>query len=412
MAEHTRTKKSAILASFLALVLVCGLLPYPSATAYADPSLATKQAQAQEALDKLNAMQDELNAASDNYANAEEERANAQARVQEAQEQIEQETAKIAEYQGELATRARSMYRTGGNTFLDVLLGASTFQEFATNWNMLETMNQNDAELVSKTKESRTKVQEAKLEYETQEIRAAEKADEAKRIQDQAEAKTAEIQSVYNGLSSEVQELICQEEAAREAADQAAAIQDIENNTAGNNAANNAGATNNPPANNNGNTNNANNNNSNSGNHNNGSNNSGNNGNSNSTTNASKPKPSNTNNSKPQTVTGNVVVDRAYAQIGKPYKWAAVGPNSFDCSGLVGYCLTGRYSRLATTATIARWTRVTNPRPGDICVYHNYSTGSGHTGVYIGNGQMIHAPRSGDVVKVSAVQSRMWHVRY
>lgn len=412
MAEHTRTKKSAILASFLALVLVCGLLPYPGATAYADPSLATKQAQAQEALDKLNAMQDELNAASDNYANAEEERANAQARVQEAQEQIEQETAKIAEYQGELATRARSMYRTGGNTFLDVLLGASTFQEFATNWNMLETMNQNDAELVSKTKESRAKVQEAKLEYETQEIRAAEKADEAKRIQDQAEAKTAEIQSVYNGLSSEVQELIRQEEAAREAADQAAAIQDIENNTAGNNAANNAGATNNPPASNNGNTNNANNNNSNSGNHNNGSNNSGNHGNSNSTTNASKPKPSNTNNSKPQTVTGNVVVDRAYAQIGKPYKWAAVGPNSFDCSGLVGYCLTGRYSRLATTATIARWTRVTNPRPGDICVYHNYSTGSGHTGVYIGNGQMIHAPRSGDVVKVSAVQSRMWYVRY
>ncbi|MEE1420374.1 MAG: hydrolase Nlp/P60, partial [Eggerthellaceae bacterium] len=250
MTEHIRTKKSAILASVLAVVLVCGLLPYPSARAYADPSLATKQAQAQEALDKLNAMQGELNAASDNYANAEEERANAQARVQQAQEQIEQETAKISEYQGELATRARSMYRTGGNTFLDVLLGASTFQEFATNWNMLETMNQNDAELVSKTKESRAKVQEAKVEYETQEAVATEKANEAKRIQDQAEAKTAEIQAVYNGLSSEVQELIRQEEAAREAADQAAAIQDIANNTAGDAAANNAGITNNPPANN------------------------------------------------------------------------------------------------------------------------------------------------------------------
>lgn len=409
MTEHIRTKKSAILASVLAVVLVCGLLPYPSARAYADPSLATKQAQAQEALDKLNAMQGELNAASDNYANAEEERANAQARVQQVQEQIEQETAKISEYQGELATRARSMYRTGGNTFLDVLLGASTFQEFATNWNMLETMNQNDAELVSKTKESRAKVQEAKVEYETQEAVATEKANEAKRIQDQAEAKTAEIQAVYNGLSSEVQELIRQEEAAREAADQAAAIQDIANNTAGDAAANNAGITNNPPANNNNN-----NNNNNSGNHNNASNNSGNQGSSNNATNSGgSHKPSSgTNNSKPQTVTGNVVVDRAYAQLGKPYKWAAVGPNSFDCSGLVGYCLTGRYSRLATTATIARWTRVSNPRPGDICVYHDYSSGNGHTGVYIGNGQMIHAPRSGDVVKVSAVQSRMWYVRY
>ncbi len=399
MAEHTRTNKSAIIAFFLAVVLVCGLFPYSSTSAYADPSLASKQAQAQEALDKLNAMQGELDAASNNYADAEEERTQAQQRVQQAQEQIEQETAKIAEYQGELATRARSMYRTGGNTFLDVLLGASTFEEFATNWNMLETLNQNDAELVSKTKESRQAVEEAKAEYQAQEAVATEKANEAKRIQDQAEAKTAEMQAVYDNLSSEVQELIRQEEAAREAADRAAAIQEIENNTAGNTAANNAGITNNPPAHN--------------GNNNNNSNSGGSTSGSSNTANAGASKPSGTtNNSKPQTVTGNVVVDRAYAQLGKPYKWAAVGPNSFDCSGLVGYCLTGRYSRLATTATIARWTRVTNPQPGDVCVYHDYSTGNGHTGIYIGNGQMIHAPRTGDVVKVSAVQSRMWYVRY
>lgn len=407
MAEHIRTKQSAIIACLLAIVVVCGLLPYPSATAYADPTLSSKQAEAQAALDKLNEMQGKLDAASNNYAEAEEARQEAQARVQQAQEQIEQETNKIAEYQGELATRARSMYRTGGNTFLDVLLGASTFQEFATNWNMLETMNQNDAELVSKTKESRAKVQEAKVEYETQEALATEKANEAKRIQDEAESTTAEIQAVYEGLSSEVQELMRQEEAAREAADQAAAIQDIENNTAGNTAASNAGITPNPPANNNNNGGNTNNN------HQSGSNNSGSQTNSGNASAPSTNKPSSgANNSKPQTVTGNTVVDRAYAQLGKPYKWGAVGPSSYDCSGLVGYCLTGRYSRLATTATIARWTRVTNPRPGDICVYHDYSTGNGHTGVYIGNGQMIHAPRSGDVVKVSAVQSRMWYVRY
>ena len=65
---------------------------------------------------------------------------------------IQEETEKIKGYQEELGTRARSMYRTGGNTFLDVILGASTFEEFATNWNMLNTMNENDAELVAKTK--------------------------------------------------------------------------------------------------------------------------------------------------------------------------------------------------------------------------------------------------------------------
>ena len=115
---------------------------------------------------------------------------------------------------------------------------------------------------------------------------------------------------------------------------------------------------------------------------------------------------SNVNNSKPQTVTGNVVVDRAYSQLGKPYAWGAVGPNSFDCSGLVSYALTGSYTRLGTTYTFMGWTRVTNPQPGDVC------TNDHHCGIYIGGGQMIHAPRTGDVVKVSGVHSGMIYVRY
>ena len=108
-----------------------------------------------------------------------------------------------------------------------------------------------------------------------------------------------------------------------------------------------------------------------------------------------------------QTVTGNTVVDRAYAQLGKPYVWGAAGPNSFDCSGLVGYCITGKMgNHWCTTYTMASWKRVTDPQPGDFCL------NSHHTGVYIGNGQMIHAPRTGDVVKISAVHSGMWYVRY
>lgn len=104
--------------------------------------------------------------------------------------------------------------------------------------------------------------------------------------------------------------------------------------------------------------------------------------------------------------TGNAVVDRAYAQLGKPYVWGATGPNSFDCSGLVGYCLTGSYTRIWTSGSYAGWPSVSNPQPGDVCVK------SGHCGIYIGNGMMIHAPQSGDVVKIAPVQSGMWYVRY
>lgn len=105
-------------------------------------------------------------------------------------------------------------------------------------------------------------------------------------------------------------------------------------------------------------------------------------------------------------VTGNIVVDRAYGCLGLPYVWAATGPSSFDCSGLVGYCLTGSYSRLGTTYTFMGYPQVSDPQPGDICV--NWE----HCGIYIGNGQMIHAPQPGDVVKIGPVQSGMIYVRY
>lgn len=102
---------------------------------------------------------------------------------------------------------------------------------------------------------------------------------------------------------------------------------------------------------------------------------------------------------------GGSIVSRAYSQLGKPYEWGAYGPNSFDCSGFVSYCLTGSYSRLGTTLTFMGWTRVSNPQPGDVV------TTATHCGIYIGNGQMIHAPHTGDVVKVGPVQSGMIYVR-
>ena len=105
-------------------------------------------------------------------------------------------------------------------------------------------------------------------------------------------------------------------------------------------------------------------------------------------------------------VTGNAVVDRALGKIGCWYQWGAVGPNTFDCSGLVSYALTGRYVRIGNTTTFMGWTRVSNPQPGDICV------NSHHCGIYIGNGQMVHAPHTGAQVRIGAVHSDMIYVRY
>ena len=72
---------------------------------------------------------------------------------------------------------------------------------------------------------------------------------------------------------------------------------------------------------------------------------------------------------------------------------------------IVSFCLTGRYSHTYSSSDFVGLTKVSNPQPGDICVR------VGHVGVYIGGGQMIHAPHTGDVVKISAVPSNMWYVR-
>ncbi len=380
MTKQTCASKSKVaLNAAFAAILAVGL-SVPAASAFAAPS-DDKQAEAQAALQKLNQYQSELDQASANYEAAHQEQIDAQNRVDEAQKQIEEKTAQIEKDQQRLSDRARDMYRSGDTNFLDVILGASSFEQFATTWNMLETLNGNDAELVSETKTAREELQAAKQEAEEQAKVASDKAEEAKSVAEAADQKASEMQQTYNSLSAEAQELISQERAAQEAQQQAAAAAAEQNGTAGNDAA--TTITNN-----------------------NRNNTTSNNSSNSSNSNKNNASSSATNNSKPQSVSGNSVVNRAYSQLGKPYQWAAVGPNSFDCSGLVSYCLTGSYSRLGTTGTFMGWTRVSSPQPGDICV------NSHHCGIYIGGGQMIHAPRTGDVVKVSSVHSGMIYVRY
>ncbi len=103
---------------------------------------------------------------------------------------------------------------------------------------------------------------------------------------------------------------------------------------------------------------------------------------------------------------GEKVIEVANAEMGKPYEWGACGPSSYDCSGFVGYCLTGKHERIGTTYTFMEWPETTDPQPGDICVNEN------HTGIYIGNGQMIHAPQSGESIKVGPVHQGMKYVVY
>ena len=95
------------------------------------------------------------------------------------------------------------------------------------------------------------------------------------------------------------------------------------------------------------------------------------------------------------------VVDTALAQQGKPYVWAGAGPSSFDCSGLTQYAFAAAGISLPHSSSMQSTMGVPVSadalQPGDLLFF--YSPVS-HVGIYIGNGQMVHAPTSGDVVKV------------
>jgi len=97
------------------------------------------------------------------------------------------------------------------------------------------------------------------------------------------------------------------------------------------------------------------------------------------------------------------VVNEAKKHLGKPYLYGATGPNSFDCSGFTSYVY-----KTVTETDIGRRTYdqikagIAIPeaelKPGDLVF-----TSSEHVGIYVGNGMIIHSPKTGDVVKITSI---------
>ena len=356
------------------------------------------QAQANEALGRLNAMAETLDRTSADYFEALKAQENAESKRDKAAQKIEELKEQINEVQGDLSKRARSMYRNGTSGMVDLILGAESFEELANNWSILSRMNDADAALIGRATDLKAKTEEQHEIYEREATIAAAKSEEAAAAKAEAEATAAAYQAEYDGLSAQAAEALeaareaeelaqeaeaqrvvqasaeqaaaaaeqreAEEEAARQAAEAAAAAQAAAE--AEEEAATSAYAESSDDG------------------------------------EEAAPAPA----AEPSYEGGSDAVSRAYSCMGLPYVWGATGPGSYDCSGLVGYCITGSHDRLGTTYTFMGYPQVSNPQPGDIC------TSWSHCGIYIGNGQMIHAPQTGDVVKIGPVQSGMIIVRY
>lgn len=98
-----------------------------------------------------------------------------------------------------------------------------------------------------------------------------------------------------------------------------------------------------------------------------------------------------------------VAVEEAHRQLGKPYRYGGNGPDSFDCSGLTGWVWRAAGVSLPRTSRdqYAQGRKVSRAdlQPGDLVYFGNPIH---HVGIYIGDGQMISAPQSGDRVKMQS----------
>lgn len=359
--------------------------------AFADPTSADVQAQADEARQKLNSMREQLGVASANYNQAVQEHDEAVSKMDECQTKIDDNNAQIDKLQDKLSKRARNMYRDGQTTFLDVILGSNSFDDFAKNWDTLTSLNEKDSEMVEQTKNLRADNEAQKQEYANQADIAQQKVEEADAAQKQAEELVQQYQNEVDSLDSQVAELLAEEEAAAQKAAEEAAAAAAAQAEAANNASSDNGGSNNSASNGGGSSDNAS---SNSGESNN--NDSSNGGGSSSGGNSSSGGGSNN--------YGGSVVAAAQSQLGVPYVWGGTAWGSgLDCSGLTSGCwkrAAGIWIGRTTWDQIAsaQWTgSVSEAQAGDV-----YACGS-HVAIATGGGGYIHAPQPGEVVCYSSL---------
>ncbi|MEI7813181.1 MAG: NlpC/P60 family protein [Coriobacteriia bacterium] len=360
---HT-TSTRVLIATVVAAITLLGVV-LTAAAVPTNAAIEAKRAQAEAAGKKLDQLNTDLELRFEEQAQIEDAVDKTRAQISATEVELELATADVKRSETLLNRRVSNIYRTGSVDMVAVFVGATDFQDFVARIDLMRRVGRNDASLVASVKEARARVETAKRALETRESEQLALREQARRKQSQVHAAQQAQSEYFASLKSDLKKLIDTERIRQEqlAAARAKALADAQAAAA--------------------------------------------------QTNQGKVLPfdrSKLGASHPG------VVSIAKSYLGVPYLWGGTTPSGFDCSGLMQYS----YNKIGISIPRTSRTqflagayippnRLDLLEPGDMVFFgiDGDPDQIHHVGMYVGGGDFIHAPSTGDVVRITSLGGRI-----
>ena len=342
------------------------MLVFASSSATADPSISSKQAQARAILGQVQDLDSELSHAIESYNLANIQLAGIDADLKTNGKHLVIAKQSLGIAQVHIAKRLRALYINGDSGgAVEVILGAKSLDDLLDRLDMAQRVGGQDSRVLAEVRQFRTEVETRRAKLHSDRTRQAQVVADRAAQKQWIEGKLAERRQLLSSIQDEIKRMQ-EAEARRQALLEAQARARL--------AATRAEASQ-PQA-----------------------------------LQYSPPTDSSSAYSAPVAPSQyGGVVGIAMQYLGTPYVWGGASPGGFDCSGFAMYV----YSQVGVSLphnaamqynTVGTYVPRDQLEPGDLVFFD----GLGHMGIYIGGGQFIHAPHTGDVVKISSL-SDSWY---
>lgn len=354
-----------LVARLLVVGLVCtAVWPNTLVAVPTNAEIEAAQEKAESARRKLDDLAADLEERTEEYLEADDALRKTRAAISQTERELELALVELEGSTTRLNGRAAAIYRSGGVDWIAVVLGATDFRDLVTRVDLMRRVGQSDADLVRDVKAAKQTIESAKSSLERRKAEQVVQRNHARQAQTRMRAAVAEQERYLAGLDATLKRLIAEEKArqeaiARERAARAAAL-------AATSGGGRAGRPFDAAA-------------------------------------LGSPRPE------------AVGIARRFVGI-TPYVWGGTTPAGFDCSGLVQYCYRELGVYLPRTSRQQYRVGAYIPpdrldllQPGDLVFFGREGDPNRvhHVGMYIGGGQMIHAPQTGELVSEASLVGRI-----